>query len=73
MNPNKVRGIIAVLVVGVFMLLTCILAILPFFSHTDLVLEDYANFFAKIASSYTGIVGVIVGFYFGQSFDSREK
>ena len=29
-------------------------------------LNEYSDFFAKIASVYTGIIGVIVGYYFGK-------
>ena len=29
-------------------------------------LNDYADFFAKTSSVYTGIIGVIVGYYFGR-------
>ena len=67
MSINKVRAIIAIVIIGVFMLITAIMAIYPLVGETKVVLSDYADFFAKIASVYTGIIGVIVGYYFGRS------
>ena len=36
-------------------------------------LDMYADFFSKTASVYTGIVGVIIGYYFGRSVDRNTK
>ena len=72
MRIQKVRAILAVLVVGVFMMITGIMAIFPIFSNSQVTLNAYSDFFSKTASVYTGIVGVIVGYYFGRSKDSEE-
>jgi uncharacterized membrane protein HdeD (DUF308 family) len=75
MNVNRIRAIIAIVVIGVFMLITAIMAIYPLFAETKVELNTYSDFFAKIASVYTGIIGVIVGYYFGRSkelIDSKK-
>ena len=64
---NRVRANIAYIFIISFILLTGTMALLPFISSKETGLNDYADFFAKIASAYTGIIGVIVGYYFGRS------
>ncbi len=75
MNINKVRAMLAIAVVGIFMLITGIMAIYPLLTETQVELNAYSDFFAKIASVYTGIIGVIVGYYFGrtkETFDNKD-
>ena len=72
MSINKVRAFIAIAIVGIFMLITGVMALYPLISETQVNLKDYSDFFAKIASVYTGIIGVIVGFYFGRIKDSSN-
>ncbi len=62
----QVRAILAVLVVGVFMVITGFMALFPLLTPQSVQLDDYADFFAKTSSVYTGIIGVIIGFYFGR-------
>lgn len=66
MKVTTVRTIIALLVVGVFMTITAVMALFPLFSKAQVPLDDYATFFAKTASVYTGMVGVIIGYYFAR-------
>jgi len=73
MSTRTIRAVIALLTVGVFMLITAIMALFPLFSETTVPLNDYADFFAKTASVYTGIIGVIIGYYFGRSLDNSER
>lgn len=75
MNNSRIRAIIAITVVGVFMFITAFLAIFPLVTKQQVVLAEYADFFVKTASVYTGIIGVIVGFYFGRAMpgDKTEK
>jgi hypothetical protein len=68
-----VRSLLAVSVVGVFMLITGFMAIYPLVSDTQVALNDYADFFAKTASVYIGVIGVIVGYYFGRSIEPPKK
>ena len=67
MNTRSVRAALAITVVGVFMLITGFMALYPLLGRASVDLDQYATFFAKTASVYTGIVGVIIGYYFGRS------
>lgn len=69
MRTSTVRAFIALTVVGVFMLITAVLALFPLLTRGDVDLKGYADFFAKTASVYTGIVGVIIGYYFARRQD----
>lgn len=73
MNTSTVRAVLALVIVGVFMMITSVMAIYPLFSESNVELDMYANFFSKTASVYTGIVGVIIGYYFGRSVDRRVE
>jgi uncharacterized membrane protein HdeD (DUF308 family) len=64
LSTKAVRAFIAIVVVGVFMLITGFMALFPLLTKAQVELSQYADFFAKTASVYTGIVGVIVGYYF---------
>jgi hypothetical protein len=70
MSTDRVRAILAMMVVGVFMTITGFMAIFPLVAPANVELNAYADFFAKTASVYTGIIGVIIGYYFGRS-DTR--
>lgn len=72
MRAERVRAILAMLVVGVFMTITAVLALFPIFSPANVDMNAYADFFAKTASVYTGIVGVIIGYYFGRALPKGD-
>jgi hypothetical protein len=71
MTHSRIRGYLALMVVGVFMVITAFMAIYPIITKQPIQI-DYADFFAKTSSVYTGIVGVIIGYYFGKAV-SPEK
>jgi len=71
MSVRRVRAILAILVVGVFMVITGFMVLYPLLSPLNVALNDYADFFAKTSSVYTGIIGVIVGYYFGRPSERR--
>ncbi len=73
MKVERVRSILGLLIVGTFMLITGIMALFPLFAGGNVDFDSYAGFFAKTASVYTGIVGVVIGYYFGRSEQSTEK
>jgi hypothetical protein len=73
MGITAVRSIIAILVVGIFMLITGVMAIYPLVAPAKVPLNEYADFFAKTASVYTGIIGVIIGYYFGRAQETLKK
>ena len=72
MNLSTVRATLALMVVGVFMSITGFMAIFPLVTEAKVGLGEYADFFAKTASVYTGIIGVIIGYYFGRSQDRQS-
>jgi hypothetical protein len=61
------------MVVGIFVAITAFMAIFPLFSTSQVALQAYGDYFAKTASVYTGIVGVIVGYYFGRSQERGRR
>jgi len=73
MPIRRVRAILALVVVGVFMTITGTMAIYPLLGKTNVALNEYADFFSKTASVYTGIIGVIIGYYFGRSEETAPK
>jgi hypothetical protein len=72
-KTDQIRSILALLVVGVFMAITGVLALWPVFSPSNVQLNEYADFFNKTAGIYTGIVGVVIGYYFGRSSDKGRS
>ena len=50
MNIRRVRAFLALSVVGVFMLITGVMAIFPLFGKANFALNEYADFFSKTAS-----------------------
>ena len=71
MTISKIRGALAILIVGVFMCITAFMAIFPLLTPVQVDLNQYSDFFAKTASVYTGMVGVVVGYYFGRSSETK--
>ena len=64
MTNAQVKAALALGVVGVSMLVIGALALYPLFAgvkHTE-----WADTFGKMVSPLTGLVGVIVGYYFGK-------
>jgi len=72
LRTATIRGVLAITIVGVFMLITGVLALYPIFTPSSVQLSAYADFFAKTSSVYTGIIGVIVGYYFGRPTDPTD-
>ncbi len=73
MKTATVRSVIALSVVLVFMMITAVLALFPLFSSAQVQLNEYADFFLKTASVYTGLVGVIIGYYFARVTPRRPS
>jgi branched-subunit amino acid transport protein AzlD len=70
MTTATIRAILALLIVGV---ITAFMALYPLLMPQQVQLNDYADFFAKTSSVYTGIIGVIVGYYFGRSTTAKPQ
>lgn len=71
MKVATVRALIAFTVIGVFMTITAFMAIYPLVTPATVQLTEYSDFFAKTASVYTGIIGVIVGYYFARTEERK--
>lgn len=65
MTIEKTRNIIALIIVGGFVLVTGIIGLVPVLGlgRTDISTEYLNTYF----SIYSAIVGAIIGFYFGKS------
>jgi len=72
MRIETVRTIIAVMVIGVFMFITAFMAVYPLVTPAKVELTQYSDFFAKTASVYTGIIGVIIGYYFARTSETKK-
>jgi hypothetical protein len=72
MTTSNVRAFIAIAMVVVFIGLTVVMALFPLFSSRNVEVPDYADYFVKIVSVYTGILGVIVGYYFARVEGGRQ-
>ena len=64
MEIKKIQAIISVLVVAVFIATTSIIALVPVIGGYPP--EGYTEHLKTFASLYSGIIGLIVGFYFGK-------
>ncbi len=64
MTNAQVRARLALGVVAISMLVVAILAIYPLFAEVQH--SEWADVYGKMVSPFTGLVGVIVGYYFGQ-------
>jgi hypothetical protein len=73
MGVASVRSFLAISVVGVFMFITGFLAIYPLVTDQQVQLSSYADFFVKTSGVYTGIIGVIIGYYFGRAQEAVKK
>ncbi len=65
MSVEKMREILALIIVGGFMILMFILALVPLLTQlaSPTVMGEYMK---TVGSLFAGIVGSIVGFYFGK-------
>jgi hypothetical protein len=69
---DVIRASLAIIVVGSFMAVTVTMLLYALFSKDKVDLAAYATFFSQTSSVYTGIVGVVVGYYFGRSQERSE-
>jgi len=65
MNPNQIRGWIALIVVVVVLLTTAFLAVAPLVGGVQNV-ADFQTVMKDYGSLFSGIVGTIIGYYFGK-------
>jgi hypothetical protein len=68
-----VRGILGLMVVGAFIVVTMTMLLYALFSKDNVDLGAYSEFFLKTSGVYTGIVGVVVGYYFARATERVES
>ena len=67
----KPQDVISLVVVTVFILVTASLAVVPLFA--GLPAQEYTGSMERFASLYAGIVGTVLGYYFGRTHDDDKK
>ena len=65
MNIKSPQFFLSLIIVGAFVLITVIFALAPIIGGTSL--EEIKENFKLFSSAYSGIVGIIVGYYFGKA------
>jgi hypothetical protein len=64
MKVSKLQAVLSVCVVAVFLLVTAVVALTPVVGGYPA--GEYTEHLKTFASLYSGIVGLIVGFFFGK-------
>jgi hypothetical protein len=65
MTTQQVRAVLAIGVVGVSLIVVACLAIHPLVS-ANVDYDHWTEVFGKLVAPFTGLIGVIIGYYFGQ-------
>jgi hypothetical protein len=68
----EARSILAFMVIGMCLLMSIAASIYPFL-NPNAELDKYANYFAKTSNLYSGIVGVIIGYYFARNDNGKSE
>ena len=73
MKPETVRGAIALVVVGGVVLTSAILALVPLLSdYEEARATPYYEFVKTYTGIFSGIVGLVFGYYFGRAGTGRS-
>lgn len=72
MDSSRIQGLLALLVVGSFLLIVGILSLYPVLTKAGVDPSTYMPFYEKIVSSQSGIVGVIIGYYFSRAVEAKK-
>ncbi len=77
MTDNKIRNFIALTVVITFLIIISFLTIYPYMAELEGMVDTggtMLKFLEKTSSLFSGIIGVILGYYFGNtSIKETEK
>jgi hypothetical protein len=68
MKVSKLQAILSIMVVGVFLAVTAIVALTPVIGAYPPA--PYSEHLKTFSSLYSGIVGLVVGFFFGRKADT---
>jgi uncharacterized membrane protein YfcA len=75
MEHSKTQGILSIIIVSVFMIVTGIIAIYTYANDLqgnvdgNITTEHLKDYFAL----FTGIIGTIIGYYFGKGSKQKSK
>ncbi|WP_183560659.1 hypothetical protein [Mucilaginibacter sp. SP1R1] len=67
MSNFNVRSFLAVMIIGTYVLLTIVATVYPVLNIHNFDLDKFSAYFTKVSGSLTGLVGAILGFYFGKA------
>jgi hypothetical protein len=70
MKISKLQAILSILIVSIFSLVTAIVALTPVLGGYPP--EPYTEHLETFASLYSGIIGIIIGFFFGKQVGSND-
>lgn len=68
MKVSRLQAVLSIMVVGVFLAVTAIVALTPVLGGYPPA--QYSEHLKTFSSLYSGIVGLVVGFFFGRKTDA---
>ncbi|MEQ9289335.1 MAG: hypothetical protein RIG77_20575 [Cyclobacteriaceae bacterium] len=75
MEQSKIQGILSIIIVSTFMIVTGIIAIYTYANDLQGVTEGNitSNHLKDYFSLFTGIIGTIIGYYFGKNNPGKKS
>ena len=75
MKTEKVQAILAIVIVTIFMVVTGIIAIYSYANDLEGITDSEItlNHLKNYTAIFTGIVGTIIGYYFGKGKTAKEE
>lgn len=70
MRISVLQAILSILIVTVFLLVTAVVALTPVLGGYPP--EPFTEHLKTFSSLYSGIIGLVVGFFFGRRADSKD-
>jgi hypothetical protein len=71
MTVGRLQAILSILVVGTFLLVSAAIALTPVVGGYPP--GEYSEHLKTFASLYSGIIGIVIGFYFGKRSPGDRK
>jgi hypothetical protein len=68
---SKLQAILSILIVGVFLIVTAIIALTPVLGGYPP--EPFTEHLKTFSSLYSGIIGLIIGYFFGKQKEDEDK
>ena len=70
MKWNTLQAILSIMIVAVFLAVTAVVALTPVVGGYPP--EPFTEHLKTFATLYSGIIGLIVGFFFGRKIDEKD-